>query len=90
MPSNFEDNALIQELRRSYYGPDATAEQVWSEYKTRFVRKSLPERRQDLKAIDGWLYREDQPSYATREQAQFLQLRRELQDLDNTLSRIGR
>jgi hypothetical protein len=89
MPDNFDDNPVISNLRRAYFGSDnASPEHVWDDYRTIFTALPQEHRRQELLAIDDYLAAGDLK--ATRETAATISMRRQLGDLDGMLRKVGR
>jgi hypothetical protein len=85
---NYDDNPIIQNLRKAYWSVDEDGMAIWDQWKRdSFLKMSPNERRQSLQIVDQYLDTQVRP---TRDFAEMLTQKRELERLHLALHRAAR
>jgi hypothetical protein len=87
MSSDYNEGKLVASLRANFWSPDEAGEEIFQNFKETFVRKNAQQRRADLMQLEGYFEEHPTPS---RELADLITKRRELNDLHMALYRSGR
>jgi hypothetical protein len=84
---DYNEGKLVASLRANFWSPDESGEDIFQNFKQTFVQKTAQQRRQDLLQLENYFEQEARP---TRELADLITKRRELNDLHLALYRAGR